>query len=170
MLTNLTYELIKNRFEKCKNVTWDDVIDKMNHDVATKDYRIENGGDGTFPSLFTFSDHYFPGTLYDALEEVDLQESITSMHVYASFTKGSSTYGRHNDDTDVIIVQAKGTMTYGFDDGKYAHLEPGDSLFIPAYTYHNPLCNHGPRISLSFGYANKRRITPLPTTGSIEGT
>tara|TARA_B100000131_G_C17756264_1_gene467243 strand:- start:76 stop:576 length:501 start_codon:yes stop_codon:yes gene_type:complete len=164
------YELTKNRFEKCKKVTWDDVIDKMDHDLREDHCRIVGEGDGKFPSLFTFSNNYFPGTLYPALEEVDLQESsINSMHVYASFTRGAPTYGRHNDDTDVIIVQARGNMTYGFDDGRYAHLEPGDSLFIPAYTYHNPICNKGPRISLSFGYANKRRVTPLPTSGGIEG-
>ena len=60
-------------------------------------------------------------------------------------------------------------MTYGFDDGTYAHLEPGDSLFIPAYTYHDPICNKGPRISLSFGYANKRRSITLPTSSSTQG-
>ena len=166
----MKHELIKNRFEKCKGVTWDDVIDKMDHDLNIDHCRIVGEGNGTFPSLFTFSNNYFPGTLYTALEEVDLQESVTSMHVYASFTRGAPTYGRHNDDTDVIIVQARGKMTYGFDDGSYAHLEPGDSLFIPAYTYHNPICNKGPRISLSFGYANKRRATTLSTPSSNEGT
>ena len=164
------YELTKNRFQKCKKVTWDDVIDKMDHDLSSDRCRIVGEGIGTFPSLFTFSENYFPGTLYPAMEEVDLQESgLDSMHVYASFIKGAPTYGRHNDDTDVIIVQARGKMTYGFDDGTYAHLEPGDSLFIPAYTYHDPICNKGPRISLSFGYANKRRSITLPTSSSTQG-
>ena len=165
----MEYELTKNRFEKCKEVTWDDVIDKMDHDLNIDHCRIVGEGDGMFPSLFTFSNNYFPNTLYTALEEVDLQESINSMHVYASFTRGAPTYGRHNDDTDVIIVQARGKMTYGFDDGSYAHLEPGDSLYIPAYTYHNPICNKGPRISLSFGYAHKRRTTTLSTPSSTQG-
>ena len=71
------------------------------------------------------------------------------MHLYMSLCGDSSTFGRHNDTDDVLIVQSIGVMHYTFDDGNTITLEPGDGLFIEKEVYHTPIVP-GPRVTLSF--------------------
>ena len=73
---------------------------------------------------------------------------MTEFHTYVSMSKKTSTFGRHNDTKDVLIVQAMGKVTYRFDDA-IIKLRPGDAVFIPEGEYHDPIV-HGPRITLSF--------------------
>ena len=98
-----------------------------------------------------------PKTLQQAYDEVlsDCPLRINShnkMDVYISFTGGAESFGKHKDTDDVLIVQAIGRMKYTL----YTHqipqefiLSPGDSLFIPEGTYHDPTTLE-PRVTLSF--------------------
>jgi mannose-6-phosphate isomerase-like protein (cupin superfamily) len=70
------------------------------------------------------------------------------VHTYISLGANSSTYGRHNDDKHVLLVQSIGEMQYGFDDGVIVTLVPGDSLLIKKGVYHTPIVP-GPRVTLS---------------------
>ena len=54
------------------------------------------------------------------------------MHVYVSVAGGASTFERHCDDKDVLLVGGLGKVSYWFDDDKEITLDPGDSLFIEA--------------------------------------
>jgi len=94
---------------------------------------------------FVCHNDYLPGSLKPAYQEVGMEE----MHIYISFSDNAETFGRHNDEDDVLIVQSIGKMAYRFDNGKTCVLSPGDSLFIPAGVYHHPIV-HEPRVTLSF--------------------
>jgi len=72
------------------------------------------------------------------------------MHTYVSFGKDSMTFGNHDDPVDVLLVQAKGSTSYICDGSTYT-LNPGDSLFIPKGSYHEPIVS-GPRVTLSFSW------------------
>ena len=100
------------------------------------------------PPSFVMHTNKFPGTLFDAFEELRVKENAMDMHVYMSLGGNSSTFGRHKDGNNVLIVQAIGKIHYAFDDGNVVTLKPGDSLLIKKGTYHNPIVS-GPRVTLS---------------------
>lgn len=74
---------------------------------------------------------------------------FSRMDIYSSPYQTAETFGRHNDDEDVLIVQSFGIMCYEFDDGQKVFLNPGDAISIPIGVYHNPI-HIGPRITCSF--------------------
>ena len=137
----------KNNFEKCKLITWDDVIEKLSFEFeASKPKFIFK--DKFTPPSFVMHTKIFPNTLRIAFNEIKSRENILDMHVYMSLGKNSSTFGRHKDSDHVLIVQAIGNAEYSFDDGKKIYLEPGDSLAIKEGVYHTPMV-FGPRVTLS---------------------
>jgi hypothetical protein len=143
------YQHKKNDFIDCKNVYWKDVIDKIDYEYSHNSHKIiANNKD--FPS-FVLHNNYYPGTLQLAYNEVESKYNVKELHVYLSFVKKSSTFGRHCDKMDVIIVQSIGNMLYSFDDGSEVIMNPGDSLFIPKGVYHNPIVFE-PRVTLSFSW------------------
>ena len=132
------YKYTKNKFEKCKCVTWDDVITKISYEfsVGTQKFVAE---DEKIPPSFVTHSNVFPGTLYDACEEIRVRENTSEIHTYISLGENSSNYGRHKDTNNVLIVQSIGQMRYSFDDGCIVTLDPGDSLYIKKGVYHTPI-------------------------------
>lgn len=130
----------RNNYDTVKNVSWKDVKLKVSDGDSASTI---NGNRYSF--VCHNDNNYLPGTLKPAYQEVGLEE----MHIYISFSDSAETFGRHNDEDDVLIVQSIGKMAYRFDNGKICMLSPGDSLFIPAGVYHDPIV-HEPRVTLSF--------------------
>tara|TARA_R100000030_G_C3159970_1_gene100510 strand:- start:32 stop:487 length:456 start_codon:yes stop_codon:yes gene_type:complete len=141
------YRYFKDKFEKCKDVTWDDVIEKLSYEfsVGSHKFLVESN---SIPPSFVMHTNKFPGTLFDAFEELRVKENVIDMHVYMSLGSNSSAFGRHNDPDNVLIVQAIGEIQYAFDDGNVITLNPGDSLLIKKGVYHTPIVS-GPRVTLS---------------------
>ena len=141
------YRYFKDKFEKCKDVTWDDVIEKLSYEfsIGSHKFLVESN---SIPPSFVMHTNKFPGTLFDAFEELRVKENVIDMHVYMSLGSNSSAFGRHNDPDNVLIVQAIGEIQYAFDDGNVITLNPGDSLLIKKGVYHTPIVS-GPRVTLS---------------------
>ena len=141
------YRHSKDKFKKCKDVTWDDVIEKLSYEfsVGSHKFLVESN---SIPPSFVMHTNKFPGTLFDAFEELRVKENVIDMHVYMSLGSNSSAFGRHNDPDNVLIVQAIGEIQYAFDDGNVITLNPGDSLLIKKGVYHTPIVS-GPRVTLS---------------------
>jgi len=152
-----------NHFEICKKITWDDVILKVSNEMENKTYSLALNSedimamlaypfsqDRDFPGLRLQND-YFPNTLSDAFNYVKDETGINVLKVYLSFCKDNSTFGRHNDTMDVLIVQSIGEVSYRFDDGSIYDLTPGDSIYIPKGTYHDPIVKSS-RVTLSFSW------------------
>jgi hypothetical protein len=131
----------RNNYDTVKNVSWKDVKLKVSDEIKQNSGLVINGDKYSF----VCHNDYLPGTLKPAYQEVGLEE----MHVYISFYGSVETFGRHNDEDDVLIVQSIGKMAYRFDNGIICMLNPGDSLFIPEGVYHDPIV-HEPRVTLSF--------------------
>ena len=145
------YRYSKNKFEKCKNVTWDDVIAKLSYEFSIGSHKFIAESKGIPPS-FVMHTNKFPGTLFDAFEELRVKENAIDMHVYMSLGCNSSTFGRHKDFDNVLIVQSIGKIQYAFDDENIITLKPGDSLLIKKGVYHTPIVS-GPRVTLSASVA-----------------
>jgi len=138
----------ENKYPIVKNIIWDDAIEKISQE-SSKMVVLHDNTSPNPPTFFLMGD-YYPGTIGDAFEEVSKDCGVKVMHMYASFGSNSTTFGRHNDPVDVLIVQAKGSVTYQCDDVTYT-LNPGDSLFLPKESYHDPIVS-GPRVTLSFSW------------------
>ena len=141
------YRYFKDKFEKCKDVTWDDVIEKLSYEFSVGSHKFI-AESKSIPPSFVMHTNKFPGTLFDAFEELRVKENVIDMHVYMSLGSNSSAFGRHNDPDNVLIVQAIGEIQYAFDDGNVITLNPGDSLLIKKGVYHTPIVS-GPRVTLS---------------------
>ena len=128
------------------------VFVKFSHDFSIGKYSIITDDIETPPTFYTYT-RGWTGTLSNAFRELNQEESVNNMHLYISFCSDSSTFGRHKDTEDVLIVQSIGIMHYEFDDGNIITLEPGDGLFIEDGVYHSPIVP-GPRVTLSFSLCN----------------
>lgn len=140
----------KNHFQKVKDVIWDDVIDQMSHEFDNRSHKLLVE-DLHIPPTIVLHDSFHPGTIDTAYNEVRSQTGVKELHLYISFAKNSSTFGRHKDTMDVLIVQSIGSILYAFDDNQTYELNPGDSIFIPKGVYHTPFTS-GPRVTLSFSW------------------
>lgn len=152
-----------NHFDICKKITWDDVILKLSNEMENKTYSLALNQDDImnmlsypfsqqkdFPGL-RLQNQYYPNTILDAFNYVKEKTKVEILKIYLSFCKDNSTFGRHNDIMDVLIVQAIGEVSYRFDDGSIYDLTPGDSIFIPKGTYHDPIVK-STRVTLSFSW------------------
>ena len=140
----------KNHFHKTKNIIWEDVIFQMSEEFKNKTHRLVVNDLNVSPTIVLHGYH-FPNTIGEAFREVNSEIGTNHMHIYTSFGENSSTFGRHKDSMDVIIVQSIGSICYSFDDGKIYKLDPGDSIYIPKNVYHNPIVLE-PRVTLSFSW------------------
>jgi mannose-6-phosphate isomerase-like protein (cupin superfamily) len=138
----------ENKYPIAKDISWDDVIEKISQGSSKMVILHENTSPN--PPTFFLMDDYYPGTIGDIFEEVSKDCGVEVMHMYTSFGMDSTTFGNHNDPVDVLLVQAKGRTSYRCDDVTYI-LNPGDSLFIPKESYHEPIIS-GPRVTLSFSW------------------
>lgn len=141
---------IKDNFNLVKNIQWEDIIDKISVEFKnqTQKFLIK---DLFTPPTFVLHTKYFPNSIQIAYNEVCASHNMKDMHMYISLGRGSHTFGRHKDEMDVLIVQAKGNVEYQFDNGSKYLLNEGDSLFIPVGVYHTPIVL-SPRVTLSFSY------------------
>ena len=143
-------------------ITWQDAMLKIDADVQEDKFICIRHNDenytlhtkdklmvvrGEIPTIVCESS-YVPNTFLPVCQKVQKDWGMTEFHTYVSMSKKTSTFGRHNDTMDVLIVQAMGKVTYRFDDA-IIKLRPGDAVFKPEGEYHDPIV-HGPRITLSF--------------------
>jgi len=143
-------------------ITWQDAMLKIDADVQEDKFICIRHNDenytlhtkdklmvvrGEIPTIVCESS-YVPNTFLPVCQKVQKDWGMNEFHTYVSMSKKTSTFGRHNDTMDVLIVQAMGKVTYRFDDA-IIKLRPGDAVFIPEGEYHDPIV-HGPRITLSF--------------------
>jgi hypothetical protein len=139
----------RNRFPKAKEVTWDDVVTKIDLEFKA----------GTHKAIYSHSyaptlilhQKVFPGTIGEAYKEVEEQEGIIDMHVYTSFGAGAQSFGNHKDTMDSVLVQAIGRTGYVIENKDLYWLDPGDAIWIPRNVWHEPKII-GPRAILSFSY------------------
>jgi len=144
-------------------ITWVDTMLKVDSDVREDkficirhnedEYTLHTADKlmvvrGELPTIVCESS-YVPTTFLPVCQKVQKDFGMTEFHTYVSMAKRTSTFGRHNDTMDVLIVQAMGSVTYQFDDDRLVRLRPGDAVLIPEGVYHNPIV-HGPRVTLSF--------------------
>ena len=157
----------ENNYPVAKNISWDDVIEKISKEcsdmiilwnefeiqpktIDVNEKRLSCFSSSSNPPTFFLRNDYYPGTIGETFEHVSKDRGVKVMHMYTSFGSDSMTFGNHNDDLDVLLVQAKGSTSYICDDKTHT-LNPGDSLFIPKGFYHEPIVS-GPRITLSFSW------------------
>jgi len=135
-------------YKICSQISWADVIDKLNHEVHNNSAKIMG-------TTYVLHDDYRPNTLQKAYEEVAVGKA--DMHIYVSFASDSPTFGKHKDTDNVLIVQAIGEMNY-FLEHQWIRLTPGEYLYIPIGVYHTPVVLT-PRVTLSFS-SNEYDIYP----------
>lgn len=143
-------QFFKDKFESPKLVTWDDVILQISQEFKNKTQKLVVNDLNTPPTIVLHG-YSFPKTIKDAFFEIHQKEKVNHLHIYTSFGENSSTFGRHKDSMDVLIVQSIGSVCYSFDNGKIYKLNPGDAIFIPKGVYHNPIVLE-PRVTLSFSW------------------
>jgi quercetin dioxygenase-like cupin family protein len=130
-------------------IGWDEVINKISNECENRTL-LTIHKDNVHPTVVTHND-YYAGNIKRTIDNIKKHYNFKNMHMYVSFGKYSTTFGRHNDDVDVLIVQSKGKTSYKFDNGYVCELSPGDSLFIPKGVYHEQIVTEH-RVSLSFGF------------------
>jgi hypothetical protein len=140
----------KNHFEISKNIIWDDVVKKISYECLNQTNKLIVKENSNSPTIILI-DNFFPGTIGESFDEVKSKTGIDVLHLYISFAKNASIFGKHCDDVDVLIVQSIGNVSYEFDNEMVYDLDPGDSLFIPKSVYHKPIV-HDPRVTLSFSW------------------
>lgn len=143
-------EAVINKWQAPAQVTWADVIKKFDKEACDYPHYVLANPEDSFSSLVLTSS-FLPDSLNRAFEEVKRTDQITVLHVYASLTTQSSTFGRHKDSMDVLLVQAIGETGYRFDDGRIITLKPNDGLIIKKGIYHEPIISE-PRVTLSFSW------------------
>jgi hypothetical protein len=148
---------------KVSDVTWDDVISKIDRDVIAGQFSVVHDAPKKHQVLAKSKDklllnappptvicegNYAPFSFRPILDQFKLY-GMDRFHTYVSFCKGSSTFGRHNDIDNVMITPIIGRIAYTVDGLDRVELNPGDVLYIPKYVYHEPHV-YGPRAILSF--------------------
>tara|TARA_A100001234_G_scaffold103474_1_gene91089 strand:- start:37 stop:507 length:471 start_codon:yes stop_codon:yes gene_type:complete len=137
---------IKNAYHLVKQITWDDVIKKIENEFdeqSCKQYINTKYA----PTLILHNKNQ-PSSIFNAVKEIENDWVAIGCHIYTSFGKSAPTFGRHKDNVNVLIVGAIGSVSYKFDDGTIHRVEPGDLLYIPSGVYHDPIV-HSARVTLS---------------------
>ena len=139
----------KLQFSYCRDILWSDVIDKIDNEFKDSSYKLLI--EPTKAPTFVLHNSYFPGTLGKVFNRVNEEMNTKVLHVYTSLGSNSLTFGRHNDDTDVLIIQAIGQMEYEIE-GNIIILNPGEGIIIKEGVYHTPIVKE-PRVTLSFSWS-----------------
>jgi ribosomal protein L16 Arg81 hydroxylase len=143
-------EAVTNKWSTPAQITWADIIEKFNEESYNYPQHVFSNYNDPFSS-WVLTTAALPPTLKAAFDEVKKTDDITVLHVYASLTAQSSTFGRHKDTMDVLLVQAIGETGYRFDDGRTINLKPNDGLIIKKGVHHEPIISE-PRVTLSFSW------------------
>ena len=147
------------------NIQWEDVFDKLEYDRLQKTFtviapkvkseEILNETDNIIlhkgaMNTIICEGSYTPWSMRPLADHMKTTYNMRDFHQYVSLCGESSTFGRHNDNVDVMIVPIIGKIGYRVDGlGDRVDMEPGDVLYIPKYVYHEPVV-YGPRATLSF--------------------
>ena len=152
-MNKLGYEYLKGKFNYCQNVSWADVIDKIDDEFKNASYKllVEKRQAPTF----VLHNFYLPGTLRQVFDRVNEEMKTKVLHVYTSLGGNSPTFGRHNDGMDVLIILSIGSIQYKIDNDTRQFdtvtLNPGDGIIIRRGVYHTPIIKE-PRVTLSFSW------------------
>jgi len=147
------YEYLKGKFNYCQNVSWGDVISKIDNEFRNESHKflVEEGQTPTF----VLHNLYLPGTLTQVFDRVNHEMRTKVLHVYTSLGGNSPTFGRHKDEMDVLIIQSIGQIEYKIDNDTIESdtitLNPGDGLIIKEGVYHTPIIKEL-RVTLSFAW------------------
>ena len=155
---------LSKRKVEVDNITWTDVFDKLEYDRLHKTFtviapkvkseEILNETDsimlhqGAMNSIICEGE-YVPFQMRPLFDFMWSRYGMREFHQYVSLSAESSTFGRHNDNVDVMIVPIIGKIGYRVDGLGEVDMDPGDVLYIPKYVYHEPVV-YGPRATLSF--------------------
>tara|TARA_Y100000004_G_scaffold80312_1_gene90242 strand:- start:56 stop:538 length:483 start_codon:yes stop_codon:yes gene_type:complete len=139
---------VKNAYQLVKQITWDDVIKKMENEFEEKSPVIGVNGKQAPTIILYNKNRNQPLSIFNAVKEIQNDWVTIGCHVYTSFGKSAVSFGRHKDNDNVLIVGAIGSVSYKFDDGTIHRVEPGDLLYIPSGVYHDPII-HSARATLS---------------------
>ena len=145
-------ERLRN-FPRVKRITWDDIVYKMSQEMPNCTHNMLARHSNDSLTINLVSEVGLTKSIEDAYKEVKKSTNAWTMHMFVSFAKDAHSWGRHKDDMDVLLVQAIGETSYKFDDDSLVSLSPGNSLFIPAGEYHDPVVT-GPRVTLSFSWGS----------------
>jgi mannose-6-phosphate isomerase-like protein (cupin superfamily) len=95
-------------------------------------------------------------------------DNYISTHEHAHEAKHEPSI--HSDETDNLYIQCYGSVTWTVHDVDYK-IEPGDAIFVPAFTPHIVRFNEVPRMALIVNFLSDRVGTPsLPKFDQETGT
>lgn len=146
-MVNALYKYMPKKYSICKNVSWDDIIKKINNECIRQSHRLLVND--RRESMIVLHNDFYPGSIKLAFDEVSKDCGVNVLHIYTSFSQNPPAFPRHRDKDNVTIVQSFGSIKYGFDDGSIVEMNPGDAIYIPMGVYHTPIVSE-PRITLSF--------------------
>ena len=127
------------------NITWTDVFEKIEYDRQQKTFTETVGATNTIAC----HGEYIPQNMIPLFNHMKKHYRMQRFHQYTSLNVESSTFGYHNDKSDVIIVPIIGKMGYRVEGLGNVKMKPGDILYIPKYVFHEPIL-YEPRATLSF--------------------
>ena len=152
-MNKLGYQHLKGKFNYCQDVSWDDVIDKIDNEYKNLSYKVMV--EERRAPTFVLHNFYLPGTLGQVFNKVNEDMKTKILHVYASLGQNSPTFGRHKDIMDVLLIQSIGSVKYRIDNDSSEFdtltLNPGDGVIIREGVYHTPIIEE-PRVTLSFSW------------------
>jgi mannose-6-phosphate isomerase-like protein (cupin superfamily) len=149
-------------------VTWDDVIEKINRDFSSGDYDIISSVSGKTPT-FILKGAWLPDSIMNVVDQMKLRDEVDlhNIDLYVSFSGHAKSHDNHYDFYAIELIQLIGKMRYFVNDEPCV-LHPGDSLFMPVETYHEPHAP-GPRVTLSVALYNKnKRVQPALAEKYVE--
>ena len=155
-MDNKPYKL-NQIFTHAKNITWEDTIKKIDTEYEVyKGDSLKIVNQNMTPPTIVCHAPIYPNTFLIAYNQIfnEIARIVSDMHTYISFTNNAPNFGKHDDEDDVLIVQAIGNIKYKVDGINEVTLNPGEALYIPKYIAHEPFIN-GRRVTLSFGLKDK---------------
>lgn len=128
-------KLTRNHFD-ISLITWEDILNKINTDFSSNNFDII----GSNLPTFVLKGDEFPESIDELIDQVGVYYNCdkSNTDLYVSFAEKSRSHGKHYDIYDLILIQLKGKMRYFIED-EPCELNPGDSLYLPVGTYHEPL-------------------------------
>ena len=89
--------------------------------------------DKEFPPTFILHNDYLPGKLQKVYNIMERKWKIKEMHVYTSLGENSTTFSRHCDSANVLIVQSVGRMNYYVEGLGSIECNPGDGMWDDSF-------------------------------------
>jgi len=136
---------------------WEEIIEKINYDNPPSDkiekdyFNIERPNIEVVNNTLLLRDQtWYPPKIQKVIDELKEKYNYKCIHMFISFVPNPS-FGGHCDQDDVLLYQLLGEMSYEYGNGRTREkitLKPGDTLHLPAGTYHRPIATKA-RVTLS---------------------